>query len=157
MAADRGVIVVLAAVIQRDERFLVTRRLAGTHLSGLWEFPGGKCDPGETHEACLARELAEELGVESSIGEEITTVEHAYPERTVRLHFRRCRISGEAQSLLGQEIRWVTREELAALEFPEADRELIELLLRQKAQGRGEKPVRPLPLQSSQRRRRSLP
>jgi mutator protein MutT len=127
MAAD-PVIVVLAAVIEQRERFLVTRRLAGTHLSGMWEFPGGKCDAGETHEACLARELAEELGVESSIGEEITTVEHAYPERTVRLHFRRCKITGEPRSLLGQEIRWVTREDLGTLEFPEADRGLIKLL-----------------------------
>jgi len=134
MAADH-VIVVLAAVIEQDERFLVTRRIAGTHLSGLWEFPGGKCDPGETHEACLARELAEELGVESSIHEEITTVEHAYPERTVRLHFRRCRITGEPRSLLGQDIKWVTRDELAALEFPEADQGLIKLLLMQKAKG----------------------
>jgi mutator protein MutT len=132
MPADR-VIVVLAAVIEQGDRFLVTRRLAGTHLSGLWEFPGGKCEPGETHEACLARELAEELGVESLIGEEITTVEHAYPERTVRLHFRRCRIAGEARSLLGQDIRWVTKKELGTLEFPEADRGLIELLLREQA------------------------
>jgi mutator protein MutT len=135
MAADH-VIVVLAGVIEQAERFLVTRRVAGTHLSGLWEFPGGKCDPGETHEACLARELAEELGVESVIGEEITTVEHTYPERTVRLHFRRCRIAGEPRGLLGQDIRWVTREELGTLEFPEADEGLIKLLLRQTAEGK---------------------
>jgi mutator protein MutT len=138
VAAD-AVIVVLAAVIEQGERFLVTRRLAGTHLSGLWEFPGGKCDAGETHEACLSRELAEELGVESLIGEEITVVEHAYPERTVRLHFRRCRIAGEPKGLLGQDIRWVTRDELASLEFPEADKGLIKLLLRQKAEGTRQK------------------
>jgi mutator protein MutT len=132
MAADRA-IVVLAAVIERNGCFLVTRRLAGTHLSGLWEFPGGKCEPGETHEACLARELAEELGVESSIGEEITTVEHCYPERTVRLHFRRCEIAGEPRSVLGQEIRWVTRQELGTLEFPDADKGLIELLFTRRA------------------------
>lgn len=128
MPADK-VVVVLAAVVERDGRFLVTRRLAGTHLSGRWEFPGGKCEPGETHEACLARELAEELGIESSIGEEITTVEHSYPERTVRLHFHRCEITSEPHGLLGQEIRWVTREELDALDFPEADKGLIQLLL----------------------------
>ena len=83
----------LAAVIERDGRFLVTRRLEGTHLAGLWEFPGGKCEPGETHEACLARELMEELGVVATIGDEILVTEHAYPERTVRLHFRAMRYS----------------------------------------------------------------
>jgi len=121
-------IVVLAAVIERDGRFLVTRRLKGTHLSGCWEFPGGKCEAGESHEACLARELVEELGVRSDVGDELLVTEHAYPSRTVRLHFRRCAISGDPQPLLGQEMRWVTREEMRSLEFPEADRDLIALL-----------------------------
>lgn len=118
----------LAAVIERDGRFLVTRRLMGSHLSGFWEFPGGKCDPGETHEACLARELREELGVEAAIGAELVVAEHAYPERTVRLHFRQCEIAGEPQPLLGQEMRWVSPAELRAMTFPDADRKLIEVL-----------------------------
>jgi 8-oxo-dGTP diphosphatase len=122
------VIVVLAAVIERDGRFLVTRRVTGTHLSGYWEFPGGKCEAGESHEECLARELIEELAVRSEVGGELLVTEHAYPSRTVRLHFRRCRIHGEPQPLLGQEMRWVTREEMRSLEFPEADRDLIDLL-----------------------------
>jgi mutator protein MutT len=129
MAGDRTPLVVLAAVIERDGRILVTRRLEGTHLSGLWEFPGGKCEAGESHETCLGRELLEELGVRADIGSELLTVEHAYPTRTVRLHFRTCAIHGEPQALLGQEMRWVRRAELGALQFPEADRELIELLL----------------------------
>jgi 8-oxo-dGTP diphosphatase len=123
-----NVIVVLAAVIERDGRFLVTRRLKGTHLSGYWEFPGGKCEAGESHEACLARELGEELAVRADVGAELLVTEHAYPSRTVRLHFRRCAIVGEPQPLLGQEMRWITREEMQLLEFPEADRDLIDLL-----------------------------
>ena len=123
-------IVVLAGVIERDDAFLLTRRLKGTHLAGTWEFPGGKCEPDETHEACLARELEEELGVAASVGDEIFTVTHAYPERTVELHFRRCALEGTPRPLLGQEMRWVRRDELASLEFPEADRELIERLRR---------------------------
>jgi mutator protein MutT len=119
---------VLAAVIERDGRFLVTRRLKGTHLSGFWEFPGGKCDPGETHEACLARELREELGVDATIGDEIVVTEHAYLERTVRLHFRRCEINGEPRPLLGQEMRWISKLEMRELPFPDADRKLIEVL-----------------------------
>ena len=92
--ANAGIIVVLAAVIELDGRFLVTRRLKGTHLSGYWEFPGGKCEAGESHEECLPRELVEELAVRADVGVELLVTEHAYPSRTVRLHFRRCAISG---------------------------------------------------------------
>ena len=130
MSADTpaAAIVVLAAIVERHGRFLLTRRLKGTHLADLWEFPGGKCEPGETHEVCLKRELLEELGVGSEIGEEILVTEHAYPERTVRLHFRRCELRGEPQPLLGQAMRWATRDELTSIDFPAADRELIDLL-----------------------------
>ena len=127
MPAERAV-VVLAAVVERDGRFLITRRMRGTHLEGAWEFPGGKCEDDETHEACLVRELREELGVEAIVGDEILTVEHSYPERTVQLHFRRCQIDGEPVPRLGQQMLWADRHELARLEFPEADRDLIALL-----------------------------
>ena len=70
-------------------------------------------------------ELLEELGVAARIGDEILTTEHAYPDRTVRLHFQRAEIDSEPRPLLGQEIRWVSRDELGQLQFPEADRELI--------------------------------
>ena len=130
MSADASrPIVVLAAVVERDGRFLVTRRLDHGHLPGLWEFPGGKCEAGESHDACLARELMEELGVRADIGDEIAVIEHAYPDRTVRLHFRRVEIAGEPQALLGQQIRWVARDALDTLEFPAADRSLIDRLI----------------------------
>jgi 8-oxo-dGTP diphosphatase len=128
-AEGRAPIVVLAAVVERDGRFLVTRRLDHGHLPGLWEFPGGKCEPGESHDACLARELMEELGVRATIGDEIIVIEHAYPDRTVRLHFRRTEIAGEPQARLGQQMQWVARESLDTLEFPAADRALIDRLL----------------------------
>lgn len=128
-ADDRSkALVVLAAIVERDGRFLLTRRLKGTHLADLWEFPGGKCEPGETYEDCLKRELLEELGVASEIGDEILVTEHAYPERTVRLHFRRCQLHGDPRPLLGQAMRWATRDELQTIDFPAADRELIDLL-----------------------------
>ena len=128
-ADARPPIVVLAAVIERNGRFLLTRRLKDTHLAGLWEFPGGKRDPGESDEACLARELDEELGLSASVGQELLAVEHAYPDRTVRLHFRRCDVVGEPEARLGQEMRWASRSELATIAFPEADRDLIALLV----------------------------
>jgi mutator protein MutT len=127
VAADQP-IVVLAAVVERDGRFLVTRRLKDTHLSGYWEFPGGKCEPGESHEACLVRELREELDVSSTIGPEILVTEHPYPSKRVRLHFRRCEITGDPTPMMGQEMRWITREEMKAMQFPEADRDLVALL-----------------------------
>jgi 8-oxo-dGTP diphosphatase len=125
--ADRR-IVVTAAVVERTGAYLVTRRLRGTHLEGLWEFPGGKCEEGETHEGCLVRELREELGCEAVVGAKLLEVAHEYPERTVELHFFRCDLKGQPQPLLGQEIRWVARTELRGLDFPPADDELIQML-----------------------------
>jgi mutator protein MutT len=121
-------IVVTAAVIERDGRFLVTRRQEGVHLEGLWEFPGGKCDAEEPLDACLAREIREELDVEARIGDELFSVTHTYVDRRIELHFFHCEIVGEPTPQIGQEMRWVPREELAGLEFPPADAELIELL-----------------------------
>ena len=122
------VIVVTAAVIEQRGKFLVTRRQRGVHLEGFWEFPGGKCEPGETLAACLAREILEELDTAVGIGVELFSVSHSYPERVVELHFFACELSGEPQPMLGQEMRWVRREDLAQLEFPPADAELIALL-----------------------------
>src|SRR5262249_9763509 len=90
MSADGSTIVVVAAVIDAGGRFLVTRRPSGVHLEGVWEFPGGKCDPGEPLHDALARELREELGVSSRAGDEIFSTTHAYPDRTIELHFFRC-------------------------------------------------------------------
>jgi mutator protein MutT len=121
-------IVVTAAVIERDGAFLVTRRLEGTHLAGYWEFPGGKCEAGESHAASLEREILEELEAGVRVGDEVFQISHAYPDRVVELHFFACTLTGEPRPMLGQEVRWVTRDELPALEFPPADEELIRRL-----------------------------
>jgi 8-oxo-dGTP diphosphatase len=121
-------IVVTAAVIERDGAFLVTRRPRGVHLEGYWEFPGGKCEKDESHAECLEREIREELDAGVRIEREIHAVSHAYPDRIVELHFLACQLIGEPRAVLGQEMRWVRREELAGLEFPPADEELIRLL-----------------------------
>lgn len=121
-------IVVTAAVVEQDGSFLVTRRLERTHLAGTWEFPGGKCEDGESLEESLRREMLEELGVNVEVGRELFSVRHDYPGRTVALHFFACRLRGEPHPRLGQEMRWVARNELTALEFPPADAELIQRL-----------------------------
>jgi 8-oxo-dGTP diphosphatase len=123
-------LVVTAAVIERDGAYLITRRPGGVHLEGYWEFPGGKCDGGETLPECLRRELLEELGVEARIGAEIFSVTHDYPERSIELRFLACELLGHPSPLLGQEMRWVKRADLASLKFPPADDELIALLTR---------------------------
>jgi mutator protein MutT len=123
-------IVVTAAVIKRGDRYLVTRRQHGVHLEGMWEFPGGKCDPGESLADCLRRELIEELGADAIVGGELLAVTHHYPERSVELHFLSCELTQEPSPVLGQEMRWVPRQELRSLQFPPADDELIALLER---------------------------
>jgi mutator protein MutT len=121
-------IVVTAAVIAHDDAFLVTRRPSGVHLEGYWEFPGGKCEPGESYVASLEREIAEELGAGVTVGHELFATTHAYADRVVELHFFACRLKGRPRAVLGQEMRWVSREELSSLSFPPADEELIRKL-----------------------------
>jgi 8-oxo-dGTP diphosphatase len=118
-------VVVVAAVIERDGAFLLTLRPAGTHLADHWEFPGGKVHHSETHVEALRRELFEELDIVATVGELVHTVTHAYPEKTVELHFYNCVFVGEPKPMMGQGMRWVPRTELASLPFPEADRALI--------------------------------
>jgi 8-oxo-dGTP diphosphatase len=129
-ALDPSSIVVVAAVIERDDCFLVTRRLEGTHLAGTWEFPGGKRKPGESDEECLVREIDEELGTGIAVGALVHETRHAYPERVIELRFYECRIEGEPLPMLGQRMQWVPRDELQTLEFPPADGELIGMLRR---------------------------
>jgi 8-oxo-dGTP diphosphatase len=120
--------VVVAAIIEEDDAFLLTRRQKGVHLAGLWEFPGGKIHEGETHAAALVREIREELDAAIDVGDLVFHVTHAYDDRTVALHFYRCRLQSEARPLLGQEMRWVPRAELPTLGFPPADEALIKFL-----------------------------
>jgi 8-oxo-dGTP diphosphatase len=121
-------VIVAAAIIERDGLILVTRRQAGTHLAGAWEFPGGKCHPGESLHACMRRELQEELRIDAVVGDELFTTTHDYPDRRVELHFLRCEAAGEPTAMLGQEMRWLKRDDLPQLEFPPADAALIRML-----------------------------
>jgi mutator protein MutT len=124
-----NIIEVSAALIFGNGKVLITQRHAKSHLGGFWEFPGGKCEPGETFEQCLAREIHEELGVEITVGELFEDITHAYPEKTVRLKFFVCKlISGEPQPLDCAALKWVEKVELAGCRFPAADARLLEKL-----------------------------
>ena len=122
-------IAVVAAVIEHDDRFLLTRRQDGVHLAGHWEFPGGKVGAGESHADALRREIVEELDTDVAVQELVLETTHAYQERTVRLFFYRCDLLGLPKPMLGQQMKWIPRAELSSLLFPPADNELIRMLM----------------------------
>ena len=117
---------VSAGLIFRNGKLLIARRHADSHLGGLWEFPGGKREAGESYEQCLARELMEELGVSVAVGELFESVDHDYPDKSVHLRFFLCHIlSGEPKPLGCAAVQWVTRPELGKFQFPAADAGLL--------------------------------
>ena len=118
----------VAAALIRDEqgRYLIARRRVGTHLAGLWEFPGGKREVGESLQACLIRELREELAAEFAVDECFETVQWHYPEKSVVLHFFRCRLrTGTIEPREGQALAWVLPGHLERYDFPPADQALL--------------------------------
>ena len=126
---------VAAGLVYLEGRYLIARRNPGVHLAGFWEFPGGKRESGETLETCLRRELFEELGIRIGVPIPFQVVRHEYAEKTVQLHFFRCRIeAGNAMPIDCAEIRWVLPHELDDFEFPPADRPIIEALRQQSSE-----------------------
>lgn len=122
-------IAVAAGLVFHGGKLLITQRPLDAHLGGLWEFPGGKLEAGESFDACLTRELREELGIEVEVLEELQEVTHAYPEKTVRLKFFRCRLlKGPARPIHCHALAWIAREELEAFPFPAADARLLRML-----------------------------
>ncbi|HEY6169964.1 MAG TPA: 8-oxo-dGTP diphosphatase MutT [Verrucomicrobiae bacterium] len=120
---------VSASLIFRDGKLLITQRPDEGHLANLWEFPGGKREPDETFEECLARELREELGVEVAVGELVEELTHHYPERSVHLKFFRCALKEHEPRPIGcQAVVWVSAGELKDYAFPAADKRLLEKL-----------------------------
>ena len=121
---------VVAAVIEHRDRFLVTRRQHDVHLAGMWEFPGGKIGPGESHTDALRRESVEELDSDVIVRDLLHETTHTYPDRTVTLFFYRCDLLGTPTPMIGQEMEWIPRAELSSLLFAPADAELIQMLTR---------------------------
>lgn len=118
------------ALVWRDGCLLITRRPADTHLGGLWEFPGGKCLPGESPEASAEREALEEVGVACRARERLEPIVHEYPERTVRLHPVICDYQGgPPRPLQVTEWAWVRPEDLPRYPFPPANAGLIRYLM----------------------------
>jgi 8-oxo-dGTP diphosphatase len=118
---------VVAALVQDEKgRYLITQRRKGSHLAGLWEFPGGKREADESLEEALRRELAEELSARFAVGQRVETVRWEYPERTIVIHFYRCRLeSGTIEPREDQAMAWVAPDRLSDFDFPPADRDVI--------------------------------
>jgi 8-oxo-dGTP diphosphatase len=123
-------IIVAAAIIQQEERYLLTRRKPSSDLGGLWEFPGGKKESGETLEGCLHREIKEELGVEISDPQLFHSLRHQYPGKEVEVHFFTCSIlQGPPQPLACAEMAWVHKHELIFYEFLPADIPVLQKII----------------------------
>ncbi len=118
------------AVIWNDAgQILIDRRKPGGKMGGLWEFPGGKVEPGESIATCVAREVQEELGIQIAVGESLMTIDHDYTEFTLTLHVHHCRhLSGVPQTIECDEIRWVMPAELGQFTFPAANDVIIQAL-----------------------------
>lgn len=125
---DKHIIDVVGAIIKDGDRYLVGQRPANKAQGGMWEFMGGKIELGETPEQALARECREELNLEIEDERIVDSVVHEYPEKTIRLTLIECKPkSGSVpKALEHQQIRWVTRAEMDAIDFAPADRELIQ-------------------------------
>lgn len=119
-------IVVAAAVVIADGRVLLTRRAEGQHLAGLWEFPGGKLEAGESPEQAVVRECREECGIEVSVGRILDVTHHRYPEKDILLLFYRCAlVSGDVQHLAVADHAWVVPGALGEYPLPAADARVV--------------------------------
>jgi 8-oxo-dGTP diphosphatase len=119
----------VAAIWDDNGKILIDKRKAGGAMGGLWEFPGGKIEPGETVAECIIREIREELGIEIAVGAHLISIEHTYPTFHLTLIVHHCQhLSGVPQPIECDEIRWVEVNELANYQFPAANVAIIEAI-----------------------------
>ncbi len=130
--AERGIVLVAAvALVDRDGRVLIAKRPAGKAMAGLWEFPGGKVDPGETPETALIRELDEELGIQvpARCLAPLTFASHAYDEFHLLMPLYVCRNwDGIVAAREGQDLKWVRPVRLGDYDMPPADAPLVAMV-----------------------------
>ena len=119
----------VAVIWNQTGQILIDRRKVGGTMGGLWEFPGGKIEPGETVAECIVREIREELAIEITVGEELISIEHTYPTFHLKLTVHHCQhISGVPQPIESEEIRWVNIGDLNNYQFPAANIAIINAL-----------------------------
>lgn len=119
----------VAVIIDRDGKILIDRRKSAGEMGGLWEFPGGKIELGETIEECITREVKEELALDIAVGDRLTTITHTYETFKVTLYVHYCQyLSGKPQPIECEEILWVNSSQLSRYRFPPANAKIINLL-----------------------------
>lgn len=119
-------IIGVGVIWNTQQQILIDRRRPEGAMGGMWEFPGGKLEPGETVEECIKRELMEELGVEVEVGDRLITIEHDYSHLRVTLTVHHCRyLGGVPQPIECEEIRWVTLDEIEQYSFPAANVQIV--------------------------------
>ena len=116
-----------AALVRRGKEFLIAQRKKDDTFGLFWEFPGGKKNPEETFEECVAREIKEEIGIDIEVGKKFMEIKKCYHDKTIWLHFYLCSyVSGQARPLDCENIAWASWEELKNYKFPPANDKLIE-------------------------------
>ena len=132
MNKEQTICKIAAAVIEKDGKILITQRSLKDAHGGLWEFPGGKVEPGETLEEALKRELYEELEIVAEVGSFLCTSSFVYKDRNMEMNvFSVTSFTGELRCHVHQDIRWVKREELRDYSFTQPDYPIIELLTKE--------------------------
>ncbi len=118
------------AVINNNQgKILIDRRKQTGEMGGLWEFPGGKIEAGETIKECIKREVKEELDIEIKVGDLLTTITHAYKTFNVTIYVHDCQhLSGNPQPLECEEIHWVEAAQMNQYQFPQANTQIVNLL-----------------------------
>ncbi|MBD2005846.1 MULTISPECIES: 8-oxo-dGTP diphosphatase MutT [Cyanophyceae] len=118
------------AVIWNEQRqILIDRRRPGGLMGGLWEFPGGKIEPGETVVECIKREIKEELGIEIEVGDRLIVIDYTYSQFSITLNVHHCQhLKGIPQPIESEEVRWVTLDQLDQYPFPAANIQIINAL-----------------------------
>ncbi|MEL6927697.1 MAG: 8-oxo-dGTP diphosphatase MutT [Cyanobacteria bacterium J06600_6] len=119
----------VAVINDQQGKILIDRRRQSGEMGGLWEFPGGKIEPGETVEECIEREIKEELDIQIRVGDRLTTIVHTYETFDVTLYVHDCQyLSGTPQTLECDEILWVDPDQMNQYQFPQANIQIIQLL-----------------------------
>ena len=119
----------VAVISNSQGKILIDRRKPQGEMGGLWEFPGGKIEPGETIAECIQREIKEELDLEILVGDRLTTITHSYKTFKVTLYVHWCQhLKGKPKPIECEEIHWVTVEEMEGYQFPSANTEIISIL-----------------------------
>lgn len=126
----KNIVRVTAAILEKDGRIIIAQRKNSDHLSGLWEFPGGKIEPGETPEACLARELKEEFDIDVAIGEFLGSNVHEYDHISIELMaYQASWVAGAITMNDHKAYRWITVDQLTEFDFTPADVPFVDMLL----------------------------